>query len=238
MNNNANNGWKNYETRAVATWLDRDLTSQLYWVRQTWQYRVDSANCQQVIDGIWTTTDAAIHLLAEQLKEEFTAGVPSIFKRGYTDLLNAALGEVDWNEIAEHFLAKTEAYVSENGPLIFAQPRTQAIADGLLVDVSEMAEAAGITCQIALTASVWQRYVVVPEGVEGQDERARLWDILWTMRHTFATQVHEKTSQFQFQVMVKNNNREPEQATLRAMCTVADQDKEKSVITVMLPHER
>ena len=51
--------------------------------------------------------------------------------------------------------------------------RTQAIEDGVLVDVTNTAREAGILYPTALTSAVWEKYVKVPERVEGQDENAQ-----------------------------------------------------------------
>src|SRR5262245_46930249 len=62
--------------------------------------------------------------------------------------------------------------------VIFAYTRAQAIADGVLVDVTDTANGAGFKIPVALTSRVWAEYVAVPDGVECQDETGRLWDIL------------------------------------------------------------
>ena len=70
------------------------------------------------------------------------------------------------------------------GPVLSAYTRAQAIADGFLVDVSETAKEAGFTIPVAVTRTVWDRLVALPEGYRGfQDERGRLWDVLWMARH-------------------------------------------------------
>ena len=70
------------------------------------------------------------------------------------------------------------------GPAISAYTRAQAIEDGILVDVSDTAREAGFTIPVAVTRSVWNRLVALPEGYRGfQDERGRLWDVLWMARH-------------------------------------------------------
>ena len=70
------------------------------------------------------------------------------------------------------------------GPVLSAYTRAQAIEDGFLVDVSETAREAGFTIPVAVTRSVWSRLIALPEGYRGfQDERGRLWDILWLARH-------------------------------------------------------
>ena len=69
-------------------------------------------------------------------------------------------------------------------PVIFAYTRAQAIGDGILVDVSETAREAGFRIPVAVTRTVWDRIVALPEGYLGfQDERGRLWDVLWMARH-------------------------------------------------------
>jgi hypothetical protein len=60
--------------------------------------------------------------------------------------------------------------------------RAQALEDGVLVDVSETAKEVGIKFPVSLTATIWEQYVEVPEGISGQNEAGRLWDILWMFR--------------------------------------------------------
>ena len=56
----------------------------------------------------------------------------------------------------------------DEAEVIDAYTRAQALEDGVLVDVSEMAKEAGIKFPVALTATVYGQYVEVPEGVTGQ----------------------------------------------------------------------
>ena len=70
------------------------------------------------------------------------------------------------------------------GPAISTYSRAQAIEDGFLVDVSDTAREAGFSIPVAVTRTVWSRLVALPEGYKGfQDERGRLWDVLWMARH-------------------------------------------------------
>ena len=69
-------------------------------------------------------------------------------------------------------------------PVISTYTRAQAIADGILVDVSETAREAGFKIPVAVTRTVWDSLVALPDGYQGfQDERGRLWDVLWMARH-------------------------------------------------------
>ena len=52
------------------------------------------------------------------------------------------------------------------GEVISSYSRAQAIEDGALVDVSEMAREAGIKAPICLTQGAWSICVSVPRGVE------------------------------------------------------------------------
>src|ERR1039458_804750 len=65
------------------------------------------------------------------------------------------------------------------GEVIYSYTRSQAVADGLQVDVSKVAAEAGIKFPMFLTLAVFDNYVAVPEGLAGQDDVGRLWDIVW-----------------------------------------------------------
>lgn len=66
---------------------------------------------------------------------------------------------------------------------IYAYTRANAIADGALVDVSEMAREAGFRILVAMTAAAWADCVAWGEADSlrqtPQDESGRLWDVLW-----------------------------------------------------------
>ena len=126
--------------------------------------------------------------------------------------------------------------VSESpfGKLISSYTREQALADGVLVDVSAVAHEAGIRYPVSLTRAVWDRYVEVPECVAGfQDRDGRLWDIVWMLRHGI---LRSKVSQeLLFELYVANEPGRPKLITLKAVCGPGD--TAKAVITVMLPDE-
>ena len=73
---------------------------------------------------------------------------------------------------------------TQSAPVIDAYTRAQAIEDGILVDVSDTAREAGFTIPVAITCTVWNRIIALPDGYRGfQDESGRLWDVLWMARH-------------------------------------------------------
>lgn len=101
-------GWRNYETWAVALWIDNEITAFRYWREIARNCRRAAPNTEQVKKGIWTPKEAAQFNLADQLKEEITEGHPLNGPSMYADLLSAAFSEVDWHEIAESILAELD----------------------------------------------------------------------------------------------------------------------------------
>ena len=122
----------------------------------------------------------------------------------------------------------------DENDLIHAYTRAQALADGALVDVTSTAQEAGIKSPVALTRAVWCEYVAVPEGVEGQDEAGRLWDVLWMLRHAIG-RAKPGTRILLYQLYVRNDNRRARSVTLKATCGPADDGS--PCITLMLPDE-
>ncbi len=104
----------------------------------------------------------------------------------------------------------------------------------MLVDVSSVAQEAGIRYPVALTAAAWEKCVAVPPGVRCQDEAGRLWDVLTVLRLCAKKQ---PGSLLHFAVHVRNDNRQgtPPLVPLKAVCGPGDHGE--PVLTVMLPEE-
>src|ERR1039457_1455316 len=66
------------------------------------------------------------------------------------------------------------------GDVIYSYTRKQAIEDGVLVDITEMAKEAGIKYPVAITSTAFFGYVAPDPMPPGQDLKGRLWD-LFTM---------------------------------------------------------
>ena len=103
------NGWTNYETWVTALWLDNDQATQDYWWEVARKCRDAAPAASQVEEGIWTIDQTARFTLADALKEEVSEGTPVTAEASlYADLLGAALQEVNWHEIAEHYLTNLD----------------------------------------------------------------------------------------------------------------------------------
>lgn len=120
--------------------------------------------------------------------------------------------------------------------VVYRYTRKQAIEDGVLVDVSEMAKEAGFKVPVAVTAKVWHDYITPPSGTEdyGQSIDGRLWDTL--MMLNFAIRKNLNTSEIYYKLHFQM---EPEKKTelveLKVLCHPGDEME--PVITIMLPNE-
>lgn len=94
------NGWTNYETWLVKLHIDNDQGSQTYW-----QERIMNLYSIALADNIFTKEQRASLDLADELKEEFEDNYEDTIlgelSPMFSDLLNAALGSVNWDEIAK-----------------------------------------------------------------------------------------------------------------------------------------
>lgn len=134
--------------------------------------------------------------------------------------------------------------MEENPTSIFGAPihsysREQAIADGLLVDVTDMAREAGFRFPVTLTASVWADCVAWGEEDNRrqtyQDEQGRLWDVLW-MAFLAARRGSGDTLAFQLYRVIRGGRGSTARATTLKMC-IGPGDAGEPVITVLMPNE-
>lgn len=124
--------------------------------------------------------------------------------------------------------------MSDEFELIHGYGRGEAIADGVLVDVSATAKEAGLKYSTAVTRAVFERYIRVPDGLGDQDEAGRTWDLVWMLR--FAIGRSANTDSLLYTVLVKNSNSAgPVPVQLKALCHPGD-DAEP-VITILFPDE-
>ena len=98
-------GNKNYETWSVSWWLTND--QEMYCRCRALAAEASNVvlDSSLVFDGIWTTAEATRNLLADSLRELVGELNPVSDQTSlFTDLMDTALGEVDWHEIADEFL--------------------------------------------------------------------------------------------------------------------------------------
>lgn len=94
----------------------------------------------------------------------------------------ATAGSESWNPVSFERKNMSTIYDLFFGP-IHTYSRAQAIEDGLLVDVSEIAAEAGFRLPVAMTRTVWGDCVEWSEEDNRrqvyQDQGGRLWDVVW-----------------------------------------------------------
>lgn len=146
--------------------------------------------------------------------------------------------------------AREQSAESVFGDVIDVYTRTQAIEDGVLVDVTQTAKEAGIVYPTAVTRALWDGYIVPPESLKGiQDVQGRLWDVL-TM-FSFSAKAMKKantdvaesqkdiaqTLYFKtiFQKPSKTISPKMETEDLKAVCGPGD--NAEPVLTIMMPDE-
>ena len=95
------NGWTNYETWLVNLWMDNDENMQSH-LRQVAADEIEKAmvNSSDWMDAVGDATQALASDIEEN-HEEGCAEVTGVF----ADLLQSALSEVNWDEIAERMVS-------------------------------------------------------------------------------------------------------------------------------------
>lgn len=101
MSDTGYNGWANYETWCVALWINNDPGDQEYWHERARECVRDTAD--KAPNEYMGHEDNARYVLCDVLKarhdeiaEEWMGSQAGVF----ADLMNAALSEVNWHEIA------------------------------------------------------------------------------------------------------------------------------------------
>lgn len=124
------------------------------------------------------------------------------------------------------------------GEVIFAYTRADAIADGVLVDVSETAAEAGIRLPVALTADAFADMVTWTRGDACQDESGRLWDVVWMLRDAIRRSPGgtDRVAFTVYRIPNKGRGQMPRPVRLQALCGPGDPSG-APVVTVGLATE-
>lgn len=126
--------------------------------------------------------------------------------------------------------------------IIHAYTRAQALAEGALVDAGPMAREAGFRAPVALTRAAWVDCVAWTEadnkrkGGALQDEKGRLWDVLWMASLAARRAGSRQRVPFElYRVPVAGRGATARKITLALM--IGPGDEGEPVITIGLPHE-
>ena len=117
--------------------------------------------------------------------------------------------------------------------LVYSYTRKQAIEDGVLIDVTDIAKEAGIKFPVAMTDTVWSGYIQPPGPVASyQDCEGRLWDVLNCLRFAASKTSGDTVT---FLVAFRMDEQVQKDVMLKAICGPGDTTE--PVITLMLPGE-
>ncbi len=130
------------------------------------------------------------------------------------------------------------------GEPISTYTRTQALADGVLVEVDpQLAREAGFVVPVALTAEVYEDCVAWNEDDDVrkgtcQDQTGRLWDVLYLARHAARHAANQtgQVARFQlYRIPRQGRDRQPRRVDL--LIHLGPGDHGEPVITISHPGE-
>jgi hypothetical protein len=133
----------------------------------------------------------------------------------------------------------------EGADIISVYTREQAIEDGLLVDVSELAAEAGFVWPVAITLALHHEIKNIPPSQSHQDYTGRLWDVLWMAHFKISrmTKQEERDGQCLYRLIMHHlapdrsgRNRMFQYITLKIVQSYEGPDG-GPCLTIMLPDE-
>ena len=127
------------------------------------------------------------------------------------------------------------------GEVIYSYTRAQAIADGVLIDVSELARDAGFRHPVAMTSGAWADCVAWSRENSDrqvhQDQTGRLWDVLWMASCAIRATRSAESEMFFELYRVPCDGRSTEAVLCQLKLVAGPGDQGEPVITVLLPGE-
>ena len=130
------------------------------------------------------------------------------------------------------------------GEPISVYTRGQAIEDGVLVDVTDIAKEAGFRLNTCITRAAWEDCCVWSEDDEeqcryhDQDQDGRIWDVLFMAAFEARKEEAQGRERVHFTIMRRprpGGNDHNKVVTLRLV--ISPGDNGEAVLTIMLPHE-
>jgi hypothetical protein len=135
------------------------------------------------------------------------------------------------------------------GEVISSYSRAEALADGVLIDVTETAKEAGIVYPVTISQGLWGGYIEVPESLKCiQDLQGRLWDVLTMFRFSakatkkagddvVGSQRDAPQTMFFKTIFQMPSRGTPKMETVSIKAICGPGDNADPVLTFMLPEE-
>jgi hypothetical protein len=117
--------------------------------------------------------------------------------------------------------------------ILFCYTRAEALADGVLIDISPLASEAGFKFPAAITSAAWAAVIEPPADCNEQSIEGRSWDLLNVLRA--AARRAGGVSEVRFKVHVRQSQDTAMDVELKAC--IHPGDAGEAVISIMLPNE-
>ena len=120
--------------------------------------------------------------------------------------------------------------------VIYSYTREQAIADGVLIDVTAHAKALGFRVPVAVTDHLYHGYVEVPSGLDvssSQSSNGRLHDLLTLAMFAARTSKGKDRVTFKVDFLMAPGRKE----TIEVIAHIGPGDHGEPVLTIMLPED-
>jgi hypothetical protein len=126
------------------------------------------------------------------------------------------------------------------GSIIYAYTRAQALADGILVDVTETAKEVGFNLPVAITEALHNCLTPTKADASiGQTYDGRLWDVLWLAAFSIKL-VDPSMDAVTFTVVqqeVETKSGQPKKVEIRLRAVSGSGDEGEPVITIGFPED-
>ena len=119
--------------------------------------------------------------------------------------------------------------------VVYSYTRAQAIADGVLVDVTEQAKQSGFKLPVAIGDNLFNGYIVPPDGLEGEGQslEGRLHDVFEMLKAAASCRWNE--SRVMFDVIFVMAPRMIQKVLILAVAGPGDNGE--PVLTICLPED-
>jgi hypothetical protein len=124
---------------------------------------------------------------------------------------------------------------------IYSYSHSQALEDGVLVDVSETAIEVGFKYPVAVTEAVWDNCIKWDEGDTehqkvNEDLQRRLWDVLLMLKYSIRKSVN--TDQIHFKLaLIPRDGKSLKATEITLKAVIHGDDHGEPVFTIMFPDE-
>lgn len=120
--------------------------------------------------------------------------------------------------------------------IIYSYTRTEALNDGVLIDVSKLATEAGFIIPVAVTRALYYQHLTPNDNLKriGQSLDGRAWDMLYLLHVQIVQSKSEEQTTF-FSVIFLTEQKVSQKVRLKAVIDGGDDGN--PVVTIMLEDE-